>query len=343
MRLYTRTGCVVLVGLLVLLMGAGTRGDTRSVRMGLNIPNDGSVPPHTLQTLGVEFVRLEFADHNKSNPLEVNFRPYDHYIDALQSAGIRVLLLVDYETWLGKPAYNAPTSVWAQYISEFAARLGVIAQHYKNKIHAYEIWNEEDFPPGNPSYDPSIPPQIYSRLLKASYKAIKKEDTKVPVVVGGLESGSLAYAQTIITSAAGVLWADGVAVHPYGRRPFQDWPNSQWGFGPLNPFMASLETAMQSVLTHKNRSVPLYITEYGVDESNPEPQFPFRFYSAVNESNSGLDPSHNNYPCPVAFWFCWSDSMVPPFGLVQSNGTPKPIYYSYQKFAQLPYRPLHHQ
>jgi hypothetical protein len=325
----------------LVLLGGEARGDRRTVRMGLNIPNDGSVTSDSLQTLGVEFVRLEFTDYNNSNPLEVNFSPYDNYIDELQSAGIGVLLLVDYETWSGKPAYNASVSVWDDYISDFAARVGVIAQHYKNKISAYEIWNEEDFPPGNPSYDPSVPPQIYSRLLRKAYKAIKKEDAGVPVVVGGLESGSLSYLQTIITAASGVLWADGVAVHPYGRRPSQDWPNSHWGLGPMNPFMASIESAIQSVLSH-NRSVPLYITEYGVYETNPQPQFPFRFYSALNESNSGLDP-YNNYPCPVAFWFCWSDSMVPPYGLVQSNGNPKPIYYSYQKFAQLPYHPLQQQ
>ena len=33
---------------------------------------------------------------------------------------------------------------------------------------------------------------------------------------------------------------------------------------------------------------------------------------------------------PVVFWFCWSDGMVPPFGLLDANGNPKPAYQRYQ-------------
>jgi hypothetical protein len=36
---------------------------------------------------------------------------------------------------------------------------------------------------------------------------------------------------------------------------------------------------------------------------------------------------------PVVFWFCWSDGMVPPFGLLDTSGTPKPAYTRYQLLA----------
>jgi hypothetical protein len=32
-------------------------------------------------------------------------------------------------------------------------------------------------------------------------------------------------------------------------------------------------------------------------------------------------------------WFCWSDGMVTPFGVVDANGVPKPSYASYQQYA----------
>jgi hypothetical protein len=36
---------------------------------------------------------------------------------------------------------------------------------------------------------------------------------------------------------------------------------------------------------------------------------------------------------PIVFWFCWSDGMVHPFGLVTANGDPKPAYHQYRAIA----------
>jgi hypothetical protein len=35
----------------------------------------------------------------------------------------------------------------------------------------------------------------------------------------------------------------------------------------------------------------------------------------------------------VVFWFCWSDGMVSPFGVVDASGKPKPAYHRYQTIA----------
>jgi hypothetical protein len=41
----------------------------------------------------------------------------------------------------------------------------------------------------------------------------------------------------------------------------------------------------------------------------------------------------------VVFWFCWSDGMVPPFGLLRQNADPnnsadqKPAYHQYRSVA----------
>ena len=33
---------------------------------------------------------------------------------------------------------------------------------------------------------------------------------------------------------------------------------------------------------------------------------------------------------PVVFWFCWSDGMVPPFGILRTSGERKPAYGRYE-------------
>jgi hypothetical protein len=36
---------------------------------------------------------------------------------------------------------------------------------------------------------------------------------------------------------------------------------------------------------------------------------------------------------PVCLWFCWSDAMVTPFGIVDVNAVPKESYYSFYNFT----------
>jgi hypothetical protein len=33
------------------------------------------------------------------------------------------------------------------------------------------------------------------------------------------------------------------------------------------------------------------------------------------------------------WWFCWSDAMGTPFGVVDTSGKPKPSYSSYETYA----------
>ncbi len=156
-----------------------------------------------------------------------------------------------------------------------------------------------------------------------SYKAIKSVDPAAMVVVGGLESGNTQYTLNLTRfSGTGHITADAIGVHPYGRRPTEDWPSPSWGFGPLIPFLQSYQQA----LAPSNSVLPLLITEFGVSDNTPSDDnvFPEHFYGVLNSTVPVSQWSG------VAFWFCWSNAMVPPFGLLNRDGTPKPMYYSFQ-------------
>jgi hypothetical protein len=103
-----------------------------------------------------------------------------------------------------------------------------------------------------PGYDVYVPPQRYASLLAAATNAIKSSNPAAVVVMGGLASGSPPYVTDVISSANGKLPCDAVAVHPYGRRPSQDWPSPTWGFGVLGDLMSAYEAVA---------TAPLWITE----------------------------------------------------------------------------------
>jgi hypothetical protein len=70
---------------------------------------------------------------------------------------------------------------------------------------------------------------------------------------------------------------------------------------------------------------PVWITEIGTNDTTYQSIYVTNVYTLIEEA----------FPetVPRVFWFCWSDAMVPPFGLVYANSEPKSTYFSYQEKA----------
>jgi hypothetical protein len=71
--------------------------------------------------------------------------------------------------------------------------------------------------------------------------------------------------------------------------------------------------------------LPLWVTEIGTVDSSVQAPYLENVYELAG----------SRYPGRVEriFWFCWSDGMVPPFGVVTEAGAPKPAYWSYRAVA----------
>eukprot|EP01006_Ploeotia_vitrea_P066851 TRINITY_DN95866_c0_g1_i1.p1 TRINITY_DN95866_c0_g1~~TRINITY_DN95866_c0_g1_i1.p1 ORF type:complete len:322 (-),score=15.80 TRINITY_DN95866_c0_g1_i1:267-1232(-) len=277
----------------------------------------GDPTPKTLTTLGAKWTRVEFKVLKTDNGLPGAFKRYDQVVDAQLLVGIHTLLLVDYQTLEGVPSPTAPAADWEKYSTNFAARVGLIVQHYGHKVTAYEIWNEPD------DKATSVPPQHYGPLLEKCFKAIKAKHTNATVVLGGLNSGDPSYISKAV-QAAGGLFCDAVGLHPYGRRPTPNWPSPTWGFGALQPLLAAYN---HTIATHNNgKGLPMWLTEYGTNDLNVQGTFPEHMFEALN----GYQP---HFDVPILFWFCWSDGMVNPFGLTTAEQQPKPSYHSFYKYA----------
>jgi hypothetical protein len=294
----------------------------RHIHCGINIDplNEyGNPSPAELQQLGASWVRLTYKDQGLG-PQPTGFANYDHLLRDFEQANITVLLILSYESLPGKPGPDAGLPEWEDYIARFADRTNQIALHYGDHVAAYQIWNEPDFAAPHPGYNPCLAEPVFGALLKTTYAAIKAASAAT-VVTGGLCSGDANYVTRVRSEdTEHVLHADAVAIHPYGLRPTPDWPTPTWGFGVLTEAVRRYHAAARK---------PIWITEFGVEGGGAQDEFPGRAFAALDENVAE--------EAPHAFWFCWSDGMVAPYGLLRVDGSRKPSYSSFQGFARQPF------
>jgi hypothetical protein len=293
---------------------------TRRIHCGVNIDpaNPQGIPSaQEIQDLGATWVRFTFKDEG-GGPQPSAFGTYDDVVRDLNAAGIRILMILNNETCPGKPAHEASAATWEAYIQSFATRCRQIADHYRQQVRAYQIWNESDHLDPSPKYDPRVRAGIFGPMLKSAFAAIKEVSSAI-VAVGGLAAGHPSYVEQVRASTAGVLHADVVGVHPYGRRPAADWPRPDWGFGTLGDLVRQYHTVVGK---------PIWITELGTDDVEVQDDFPRRAFEALNEDLAEI--------VPHVFWFCWSDGMVSPFGLLDKDNARKDSYESFKSFATSP-------
>jgi uncharacterized coiled-coil protein SlyX len=292
---------------------------------GLNIdPNNiaGNPNPDELRELGVQMVRYTFYDSShgdRLDPDQADF--YRKKIEAYHQVGIRSMVLLSYDTYPSRPAPEAGAPEWDIYIERFALRANQIAKLLAPWQPTFQIWNEPDHPPkGN--YLPTLREPVYGRMLRRTYNAIKSAAPNALIATAGLAMGNPQWLRRLIESQGGNLPADVIAIHPYGQRPAKDWPRPDWGFGYWADLMLNYYRAGQ----HR----PLWITEMGVKEDDLEhngdkvADFLNRFYQDVSRFDDKVK---------MLFWFCYSDGMVAPFGLIDNRGNRKPAYFAYHKAA----------
>jgi hypothetical protein len=72
---------------------------------------------------------------------------------------------------------------------------------------------------------------------------------------------------------------------------------------------------------------PLWVTEIGTDDPNTSLHAPYleNVYRLARDQYGGR--------VQRVFWFCWSDGMVTPFGLLDTSGNPKDTYDRYRAIA----------
>jgi GH35 family endo-1,4-beta-xylanase len=282
------------------------------------------------------------------------WRQLDAAVDAANAGGLRLLLSITAAPgWAtgGNPIAGPPRDD-----QDFAAFMRALAQRYRGRVHAYEIWNEQNLWyewGGKGRMDAGD----YVRLLRLAYAAVKEADPAAIVVSGGLTPTGIDDGVTAIDDlryleemyAAGLREvADAIGAHPHGyNNPPDDWIDVQTVPSPRfkgHPsfYFRRLEQyrALMERLGDADR--PIWITEVGWTTANQAPGY--EYGDDVSEEDQArylvraVEKARDEYPWVQAL-FVWNLNFATftpphdekhPWSIVNADWSPRPAYRALQ-------------
>lgn len=187
----------------------------------------------------------------QSNAKSFNWTTMDNLVNAANSRNLFILgSIVTSPRWA---AHGGSILPWTKPRSaaEYAEFCAAVANRYRGKIDAYELWNE---PNGALFFMPGPDAAFYTEMVKAAYPRIKSVDPAVTVVAGALaQTGSTAWTVPATTFLQRMYESglsgscDAVSFHPY-----------DWGYS------ATFAESMR----HENSSIRQAITIRRLMQSN---------------------------------------------------------------------------
>ena len=125
-------------------------------------------------------------------PGQFDWTGFDRVINAASSKGLKVMLSIVTAPQWSHPnlpataddpgAINAPPDD----LTEYAKFVGEVVDRYPGKIHAIEVWNEENIDAEWRAVPQSVDPEKYVQMLKLAYQTIKAKDPNIVVISGAL-------------------------------------------------------------------------------------------------------------------------------------------------------------
>ena len=298
---------------------------------------------------------------------------YDGVVDEAVNHGLNVMLsVVDAPAWTGAPE-GERTGPPDDY-STFTAFLDELLTRYEGKVHAIEVWNEQNLDREWSTPD-GIVPEDYVRLLEMSYNTIKAHNQDIIVISGALSpTGNgdwVRWADDFEWMdrglAAGMLeYADCVGVHHNGINLPPDVPFDQAGTieeastasfrGPFdNPhhswsFKTTLDTYAQKVQA-VDPNMKLCVTEFGWASGEGLPQIPEGFGFAQDNTLEeqaqyivqAFQQMHDSGNVWLAFLhnFDFGNKADPShetvlYSLIDTNGVPRPAFGAVAEMEKAP-------
>jgi polysaccharide biosynthesis protein PslG len=245
----------------------------------------------------------------------------DATVAAARAQGLK--LLVNFgctPAWAGGVGYNS----WPTNAAQVTRITLYLAQRYKGRVAAWEIWNEPDCIGGCPNGSP----EQFVKVLRAGYQGIKAGDRNAIVVSGGISGNNAEWISRMYAAGARGSF-DALAVHPY-----QDPPTAAPDAACEDRIyrFTCLPLIRDQMVRNGDAAKPIWLTEFGwttaqtgerpgVDEAT----------QAVFLSQS-VDLLRNYAPYVThAFWFTLRDrdDSTPyenEFGLLHVDGSEKPAF-----------------
>ena len=136
-----------------------------------------------IKDMGFRWTKQVFswADIEGAGKRHFNWTQADGVVQNAEDYGIYLLARLDRApAWTGAGAPNGPP----QDYEDFGDFCFEMAQRYRGRIHAYQIWNEPNLAREWGGQPPN--PEEYTRLLSIAYRRIKEADPNAVVISAGL-------------------------------------------------------------------------------------------------------------------------------------------------------------
>ena len=274
----------------------------------------------TLKRLGISWVRHDFRpSYAQTQSGKFNWEKCDLFVSECYRNGINIC-----GTFLEDNTSGVTTGS-GEAIKGFRGFISHVAYRYKDKIKYWEIWNEPDlwgFWPSGPNA------ANYTKLLKASYEAIKAINEPSKVIIGGLGGGknNRFWFLDHIYKEGGGNYFDIAAIHPYTE---SDYPEKN------NTLERKINDAVERMNKNGGSGKKIFITEIGWStyEENKN-----SFLSLKNQANflvRGYVIALSNAAVDKVFLHCFKNQGSDPeafeqnFGIINNDFTPRPAAIAY--------------
>lgn len=293
-----------------------------------------------LKSLGATTIRddatwskVEVSNGEFSVPKE-----WDAYVDQALQLNISPLLILAY----GNPNHDSgdkPKSEEA--LAAFARYAAFVVEHFRGRVHMYEIWNEWPLNTGDTTPGTAAD---YVRLLRHTVPAIRRVDSHAVIIVGAVPTVGLppqgiprfvrgtstTWLEEMVT-LGGLNDIDGISLHPYVFTEREKTPEA------VLRWVSQIENEITDL--NGGNSVDLYLTEIGWPthdgHASTRPDLVAAFASRL------LLGARVRPFIKGIWWYDFSDDGPDPhnrehhFGLVAMDKTPKPALAAFAKAASV--------
>ena len=308
---------------------------------------------------GFQWVRFQVRwESLEPRPGEWDFRPIDRVLPVYEAAGLSILAsVVAAPEW----ARAADGGIVADPAT-FREAMRRLASRYRGRIHAWEIWNEQ-----NLAHELHGPVRVepYCTVLRAGYEGVKAGDPEALVVFGGLTPtgvndpaiamDDVAYLEAFYALDGGscTRYFDVLGAHanatlnpPDTLWPERPGPGPGWRDHPS--FYFRRVEQLRAVMERHGDRRPVWITEFGWTTNNPAPGYEYGQYVSEEQQAEYLvrafEIARTRWPW-VTGMFVWNlnfstivgpEDEKGPWSVLNPDWSPRPAY---RALSAMPKRP----
>lgn len=248
--------------------------------------------------LGTRWVRQQITwkdiegSDTRGDPSRWNWEELDSIVNSLYANNNHIML-----SPVGAPSFYAPNGGMPEDPNDFGRFMYALANRYKGKVEAYEIWNEENLASeaGRP-----ISVNKYVQLTRKGYNSVKAADQYAFVVLGALSPtgvndvnaavDDVKYLQQLYAFNGGEIknYYDVMGAHPGSNLNPPDtlWPSNP-GPGPgwqndASFYFRRVEQLRQVMVDNGEVNKQMWLTEFGW-YSTPNPAAGYEYGRYVTE------------------------------------------------------------